>query len=443
MRIEFKENNKDKISTGFFLKININNKKYYFLLTCHHSITQENIDSKIMITIYYGKFENETQKNIELDNNKRFIKCYEDLDCTLIEILNEDEIDENKYLNPDLNYKNGFNQYEKIQIYTAGYPNVKKYKGEKHLSSGIITKINENEFDHTCETRQGSSGSPLLNDNKYVIGMHYGCDKNEETNYGVFIGSIIDKLNEDIKGYPLKIINKNEEENKDDINIKKEEEKLDNTLEIINKEDEEEKEDNINYKKEEELDNNIEIINEEEEKDDIIIKKEEELDHHSELINKDEEEKEYKREVKKEEESNNHIEIEDKKEEKKKEDINIKKEDELNNHIKVINKNEKEDEKENLLSFKDKNKEDKKDINDSLNNKNKNNKNEGSIQKIIRNNNFQNAVKESTRGYINVVESIIDNPNFGLYINSILSNPQIVNQFNNISSMINKLEEDL
>ena len=35
------------------------------------------------------------------------IKCFEDLDVTLIEILKNDNIKEDKYLFPDLNYKNG------------------------------------------------------------------------------------------------------------------------------------------------------------------------------------------------------------------------------------------------------------------------------------------------------------------------------------------------
>ena len=211
-RIVFKINNQNKISTGFFIKLNIFEKNYNFLLTCHHSISIENVDSKIDINVYYGKVENETKIEIKLDREKRFIKCYESLDSTLIQIYESDNIPENKYLSPDLNYKNGLLQYEKTQIYTGGYPNVDDiHMGEKHLSAGIITKIRDTDFEHTCDTRQGSSGSPLINKNKNVVGIHYGANKDQSSNYGTFICFIIDSLISDLK----------EKEEKDKIEEKK------------------------------------------------------------------------------------------------------------------------------------------------------------------------------------------------------------------------------
>ena len=271
-RIEFKDkenDNTDKISTGFFLKININNKNYYFLFTCYHSISKKHIDSKIIISIYYGKAGEESKKTIELDSNKRIIQYYEELDTTLIQILSEDKISENQFLFPDFNYKSGFEQYENIQIFTAGYPDVKIHKGEKHLSTGIIKTINyeENYFEHTCDTRQGSSGSPLLKDDKFIIGMHYGCDKKKTINYGVFIGLIIDKLNLDIikrneEKERKSILNKEEEKKR---NLNKEEERK-NELNDIG-ENEDIKNGNINGEEKEDIKN--ENINEEEDEKDI------------------------------------------------------------------------------------------------------------------------------------------------------------------------------
>ena len=120
----------NKISTGFFMKINLQNKMRNFLVTCAHSISQEDIDSKITILIYYGKMNEEKKQQIELDCNKRFLKCFKefDIDATLIEVLTADKIPDEKYLYPDLNYVNGFDQYYKLEIYTAGYPEVYKYK---------------------------------------------------------------------------------------------------------------------------------------------------------------------------------------------------------------------------------------------------------------------------------------------------------------------------
>ena len=106
MRIELD----NKICTAFLMKINIKQKPHCFILTNAHSITQSNIDSKTIIEIFYGKANEETEKIIKLDKNKRFIKCFMDLniDATIIEILKDDNFPENKYLFADLNYENGY-----------------------------------------------------------------------------------------------------------------------------------------------------------------------------------------------------------------------------------------------------------------------------------------------------------------------------------------------
>ena len=97
-RIEFEK----KISTGFFMKLNLHEKQYCLLLTCAHTITQENIDSKITIRIYYGKKKKEDEREIELDSKNRLSKSYKEFDATLLEILPEDNIPEYKYLYPVL-----------------------------------------------------------------------------------------------------------------------------------------------------------------------------------------------------------------------------------------------------------------------------------------------------------------------------------------------------
>ena len=157
------------------------------------------------------KKKKKQKKKIELDNNKRFIKSFDEkkFDATIIEILPEDEIPENKYLYPDLNYKSGFDEYiqnPRILIYTAGYPDVEIFKDEKHFSGGEIVGIKyndnddkDNNFLHSCSTKEGSSGSPLININQQVIGIHYGCNNKKTINYGLFIGAIINYLCEECK----------------------------------------------------------------------------------------------------------------------------------------------------------------------------------------------------------------------------------------------------
>ena len=198
-----------KISTGFFMKIKFEEIFHNFLLTCAHSITQEEINSKLTISLFYGEKEKEIEKKIELDDNKRFIKSFDqkNFDATIIEILPEDKIPENKYLYPDLNYKNenGFENYfqkPKVLIYTGGYPDVEIYKDEKHYSGGEIVAIKYDDgtkknFLHDCSTKEGSSGSPLINSNQQVIGIHHGCNNKKTINYGLFVGAIINYLDKE------------------------------------------------------------------------------------------------------------------------------------------------------------------------------------------------------------------------------------------------------
>ena len=161
----------ESYGTGFFMKCQIKNNNYHFLVTCNHIVNQNHVNSREKIAIYYGKLNEEKEKYIYL-NYKKFIKCFEKpIDITIIEILENDNIPEDKYLFPDMNYKNGYNFYlNNNKIYLAGYPNVINNKGEKHISSGYIKEIDTFKFLHSLDTRSDSSGSPIcLIYNKSVI----------------------------------------------------------------------------------------------------------------------------------------------------------------------------------------------------------------------------------------------------------------------------------
>ena len=254
-----------KISTGFFIKININKKTRNFILTSAYSITKEDIDSKKTISIFYGEPEKETEKKIELDNNKRFIECFidDDIDATIIEILPEDEIPENKYLYPDLNYESGFDDYinSENDIFTAGYFNTSENKYDIFYSKGQIIGFKNNKnhqnFLHDCDTKIGLSGSPIVDSEKNVIGINLQNSNNEAGNNGVFIGAIIKKLVEkdnnqeknEIKVEEDNNIIKKEEikSNQENNNNNSEEKKIDGEQEIDN-----DNENEINEKVEEE-----------------------------------------------------------------------------------------------------------------------------------------------------------------------------------------------
>ena len=192
--------------TGFFLKFKKKDKIFFSLFTNYHVISKDLVNSKDTISIYYGPKGEETRKAIKLDESQREIFCFEKpKDVTIVEILKSDNIPEDKYLLPDMNYKNGgFNMYSESDFYLAGYPSVddiyNEYEGERHVSSGKIKRVFNNfEFEHTLDTRPGSSGSPIcLINNRCVIGIHKSGDKNTFINQGTFLGEIIDSLENDL-----------------------------------------------------------------------------------------------------------------------------------------------------------------------------------------------------------------------------------------------------
>ena len=58
-RIEFKINGKNKMGTGFFIKINIKDKIYKFFVTCYHVIPLEIVKKKKLLMFF---MENQEKK---------------------------------------------------------------------------------------------------------------------------------------------------------------------------------------------------------------------------------------------------------------------------------------------------------------------------------------------------------------------------------------------
>ena len=163
-----------KKGTGFFCKIpfpDLNNMLPVFI-TNNHIIGRDLLykgNERIGINIE----EEENIKYINLKNRMRYTDKEDDI--TIIEIKEKDNIKnylelDDKIINNILNDSNKNKNYIDEIIYTIQYP-----KGKLSVSYGTLEKINENkkhEFTHKCSTENGSSGSPILNVNNKLIGIH-------------------------------------------------------------------------------------------------------------------------------------------------------------------------------------------------------------------------------------------------------------------------------
>ena len=184
------------IGTGFLLSICIDQELFYCLISNEYVIKSEII--QINNTIIYISYDNEFKyANIKLGNKKRYIKSFIDneLDITVVEILDEDNISKDYFLFPESeNIIN--NGLINNMIYIPQYAQGKELTN----SRGKIKDINQYEFTHLANTEKGSSGSPIFLENSInVIGIHKEDNKDKTENYGVFIYPAINIIENDIR----------------------------------------------------------------------------------------------------------------------------------------------------------------------------------------------------------------------------------------------------
>ena len=153
------------------------------------------------------KIEIWNKKIIDIKLNDKSSIIYKDLDIVLINIK-ELNIENISFLYYDVNYIHGYSHYQDLDIFTLSY----------HLGDELVPtngkfkeKGKEYLFSHDIDTESGSSGCPIILFTKKVIGIHKGYSEEEKLNVGIFIGEVMNKLNE-IKNF------KNEKP-KNEINI--------------------------------------------------------------------------------------------------------------------------------------------------------------------------------------------------------------------------------
>ena len=182
--------------TGFFTKIPFNNILLPVLITNNHIINQNDIKNNKKLSIYLDK----EIRSIKIDE-KRKRYTNEKLDITIIEIKEEDKLN-NEYIELDDNIIDYFklNKKEKPNYINELYCNKSIYilnypEGNNIVVSyGKPPKLSDMGISHKCNTKEGSSGSPiLLIKNQKLIGVHYGTSNIYEFNKGtLLIYSIIE-----------------------------------------------------------------------------------------------------------------------------------------------------------------------------------------------------------------------------------------------------------
>ena len=183
--------------TAFFCKIPFPDEKNGWegnpkkvLITNNH-IVNEDFLNKPDSTISLLKNGDTNYKKIK-SLNERMQYTDEKYDITIIELGENEEdrirnfLELDKILIDDIESKSeNLNvQFDDKTIYIIQYP-----KGDLSVSFGKLNGISgsdKNNFRHTCCTNKGSSGSPILNKDNKVIGIH-----KESTNNNLNNGSFL------------------------------------------------------------------------------------------------------------------------------------------------------------------------------------------------------------------------------------------------------------
>ena len=177
--------------TGFFCKIPFPDKNNMLsvFITNNHLINENELYKSNTEKIKMYIEEENKERILNLKNRYKYTNS--EYDTTIIEILEEDNINnylelDDKIINDILNNRNENIKYLDKSIYIIQYP-----KGDLSVSYGIIKNIDDPEkgknhhFNHNCTTTKGSSGSPILNLNNKLIGIHKGGSS--KNNIGKFL----------------------------------------------------------------------------------------------------------------------------------------------------------------------------------------------------------------------------------------------------------------
>ena len=177
--------------TGFFCKVPFpdQNNILKVLITANHVLydkTLYNEEESISILIN----EEKQERLLSLSNRIKYSSW--DYNISIIEIKEEDKINNYSYLELDdkilddiLNNNNEMEEYKDNAIYILQ----NHYKFNLSVLFAMISDFDENRkyiFKYNFKTSV-SSGSPILDLNNKVLGIHYGQHKRYNFNMGIFL----------------------------------------------------------------------------------------------------------------------------------------------------------------------------------------------------------------------------------------------------------------
>ena len=182
--------NNNEIGSGFLLKFIRNYKPFYCLMTNQHVISPYLVQNKSEILV---KYDNEMFSILlKLDREERIIFCFEEVpminaDVTLVEIIPKDNIQEQYFLMPNIDYSYLPNFIQNIKVVQYPLGRFLSVSDGRILGLYIPNKIY---FFHNASTQGGSSGGPIVLDgDDKVIAIHKGT--NYTSNIGIFIKNIV------------------------------------------------------------------------------------------------------------------------------------------------------------------------------------------------------------------------------------------------------------
>ena len=185
-KIKIYQNDGSVTGTGFFCKIPFSTKeKILPVLITASFVIDINYDNQKAISLYL-----EDKKICDLNLKNRYLYMNEKYKITIIEIKDNDkildylELDDN-IISDLVNNQDNNKEFINEIVYIIQYP-----KGKLSLSYGVTREnyMLSYQLIHTCLTNDGSSGSPILNRNNKVLGVHFGSESTKHNlKYGVFL----------------------------------------------------------------------------------------------------------------------------------------------------------------------------------------------------------------------------------------------------------------